>query len=129
MAAAEHRIEPCPRRIRGVVNGQTVLDTTRALYVWEWPGYPQYYIPGRRRARFPSRSPRGSRTVSPGLDRAPSDSTGTPLDAWFEEDEEVFVHPRSPYTRVDAIRSHPPRSGSRWMAVVLAETSHRRSWF
>jgi uncharacterized protein (DUF427 family) len=27
------------------------------------------------------------------------------LDAWFEEDEEVFVHPRNPYTRVDAIRS------------------------
>jgi uncharacterized protein (DUF427 family) len=27
------------------------------------------------------------------------------LDAWFEEDEEVFVHPRCPYTRVDALRS------------------------
>jgi hypothetical protein len=23
------------------------------------------------------------------------------MDAWFEEDEEVFVHPRDPYTRVD----------------------------
>ena len=27
------------------------------------------------------------------------------VDAWFEEDEEVFVHPRSPYARVDAVRS------------------------
>ena len=27
------------------------------------------------------------------------------LDAWYEEDEQVFVHPRSPYTRVDALRS------------------------
>ena len=27
------------------------------------------------------------------------------LDAWFEEDEQVFVHPRNPYTRVDALRS------------------------
>jgi uncharacterized protein (DUF427 family) len=27
------------------------------------------------------------------------------LDAWFEEDEEVFVHPRNPYVRVDALRS------------------------
>ena len=26
-------------------------------------------------------------------------------DAWFEEDEQVYVHPRNPYTRVDAIRS------------------------
>jgi uncharacterized protein (DUF427 family) len=24
---------------------------------------------------------------------------------WFEEDEQVFVHPRNPYTRVDALRS------------------------
>jgi uncharacterized protein (DUF427 family) len=27
------------------------------------------------------------------------------LDAWFEEDDEVFVHPRNPYTRVDVMRS------------------------
>ena len=27
------------------------------------------------------------------------------LDHWFEEDEEVFVHPRSPYVHVDALRS------------------------
>jgi uncharacterized protein (DUF427 family) len=27
------------------------------------------------------------------------------LDHWFEEDEEVFVHPRSPYVRVDALRA------------------------
>jgi uncharacterized protein (DUF427 family) len=24
---------------------------------------------------------------------------------WLEEDEQIFVHPRSPYTRVDALRS------------------------
>ena len=38
-------IEPVPRRIRATLGGQTVLDTTHALYVWEWPNYPQYYIP------------------------------------------------------------------------------------
>jgi uncharacterized protein (DUF427 family) len=27
------------------------------------------------------------------------------LDAWYEEDEEVFVHPRDPYHRVDVITS------------------------
>ena len=27
------------------------------------------------------------------------------MDAWYEEDEEVFVHPRDPYHRVDAIAS------------------------
>jgi uncharacterized protein (DUF427 family) len=27
------------------------------------------------------------------------------MDAWFEEDDEVFVHPRDPYTRVDVVNS------------------------
>ena len=27
------------------------------------------------------------------------------MDAWFEEDEEVFVHPRDPYTRIDVLGS------------------------
>jgi uncharacterized protein (DUF427 family) len=36
------------------------------------------------------------------------------MDAWFEEDEEVFVHPRDPYHRIDVLRS------SRRVKVVLA---------
>ena len=28
------------------------------------------------------------------------------LDAWYVEDEQVLVHPRNPYVRVDALRSH-----------------------
>ena len=27
------------------------------------------------------------------------------MDAWFEEDEEVYTHPRDPYTRVDILAS------------------------
>jgi uncharacterized protein (DUF427 family) len=27
------------------------------------------------------------------------------MDAWFEEDEQVFVHPRDPHHRVDVLRS------------------------
>lgn len=103
MAADKGRVEPCPRRIRGFLDGETVFDTTRALYVWEWEGYPQYYIPevdvhGKAAALQPV--------------HGTADLAGTvrfeweALDAWFEEDEEVFVHPRNPYTRVDALRSH-----------------------
>jgi len=44
------------------------------------------------------------------------------FDAWFEEDEQVFVHPRNPYTRVDSLRSSRHlRVESK--GVVLAETS------
>lgn len=45
VVAETGRIEPAPRRVRGNLNGRTVFDTTRAQYVWEWPNYPQYYVP------------------------------------------------------------------------------------
>jgi uncharacterized protein (DUF427 family) len=45
MIATVNHVEPVPRRIRAFLGGDKVLDTTRALYVWEWPYYPQYYIP------------------------------------------------------------------------------------
>ncbi|HLG68824.1 MAG TPA: DUF427 domain-containing protein [Chloroflexota bacterium] len=35
------------------------------------------------------------------------------MDNWFEEDDEIFVHPRDPYKRIDVLRS------SRHMRVVL----------
>jgi hypothetical protein len=45
MIAPVDHIEPAPRRVRAVLGDMTVFDTTSALYVWEWPNYPQYYIP------------------------------------------------------------------------------------
>src|SRR5438128_3020140 len=36
------------------------------------------------------------------------------MDAWYEEDDEVFVHPRDPYHRVDVLNS------SRHVKVVIA---------
>jgi len=50
------------------------------------------------------------------------------MDAWFEEDDEVFVHPRDPYTRVDVLHS------SRQVRVVVdgvtvAETNRPRLLF
>ena len=38
-------IAPVPRRLRGLLGGVPLFDTERALYVWEFPPYPQYYIP------------------------------------------------------------------------------------
>lgn len=129
--------------------GETVLDTTQARYVWEVPYYPQYYIPltdVRAELLVPGDgtepSPRGTveryglrvgDTDRPGalglLRESPIDGLGgtarfewDALDAWYEEDEQVFVHPRSPYVRVDALRStrtvRVERDGT-----VLAESS------
>ena len=41
------RVEPATKRIRIMLGGQVVADTTDAAYVWENPSYPQYYLPLR----------------------------------------------------------------------------------
>lgn len=41
MLAEVDLVEPAPRRVRGIIAARPVFDTTRALYVWEWPNYPQ----------------------------------------------------------------------------------------
>jgi uncharacterized protein (DUF427 family) len=122
-------VAPAPRRVRAVLAGRTVFDTTAARYGWEWPPYPQYYVPlddvapgvledegvEEDRALGPARR-HGLRVGDvhrPGaawvqLGGELEDTVRfawKALDAWFEEDEEVFVHPRNPYARVDAIRS------------------------
>jgi uncharacterized protein (DUF427 family) len=124
--------QPVPRRIRGTIGDTTIFDTQDARYVWEWPYYPQYYIPvdhidpsllvddgevlssgsGPARA-FSLRvgdqvRPHAVRVYASnavwsraGMARFDWDA----LDAWYEEDERVFVHPRNPYSRADALRS------------------------
>jgi uncharacterized protein (DUF427 family) len=133
MAAETDRIEPAPRRVRATLGGRTVFDTTRARYVWEFPFYPQYYIPlqdvdarllvdeGRdhhlKRGTARSFGLRAGGEERPGSVRVfGADGLSgvahtarfdwAALDAWYEEDEQVFVHPRNPYVRVDALRSH-----------------------
>ncbi len=144
----ENHVAPVPRRIRGFAGGRTIFDSQSALYVWEWPPYPQYYVPQQDvdtsllRARGkPHRTPQGNvrghdlrvgsllrehaaRFV---LDSALEGVAGTvrfdwkSLDQWFEEEEEVFVHPRNPYSRVDALRSRR-RVRIEFEGIVLAES-------
>ena len=145
---AVNHVEPVPRRIRAFLAGETVLDTTGALYVWEWPYYPQYYIPvadvrrdllipeghtqQSRRGTSEAHTLQAGQVERPGAARLLTDSpvpglAGTvrfdwaALDAWFEEDEQVFVHPRNPYVRVDALRSTRPVRVE-LDGVVLAES-------
>jgi uncharacterized protein (DUF427 family) len=138
MIVPSGHVEPVPRRIRATLGGVTVFDTTEASYVWEWPGYPQYYVPrsdvvpgvlvdegesrllngrdvrvhglvagGQRRPGAALVHPAAGPGGPPGADRLAGlvRFEWSALDAWFEEDEQVFVHPRNPYARVDALRS------------------------
>ncbi|MEQ4301636.1 DUF427 domain-containing protein [Plantactinospora sp. B6F1] len=125
-------IEPCPRRIRALLNGEWVLDTSSARYVWEWQHYPHYYIPladvredllvdEHDVQQFSGGAARQyglqvGDSYRPGSVRVHTEKSveglanmvrfeWDALDTWFEEDEEVYVHPRDPYTRIDALRS------------------------
>lgn len=127
--------EPVPRRVRAFLGGRAVLDTLAARYVWEHAAYPQYYIPfgdvdasvlfdegQTRQLKRGKAKVYGLRVGS--TERPDSlhayDSDADPavagtvkvdwkaMDAWFEEDEQVYVHPRNPYARVDAVRSNRP---------------------
>lgn len=132
MAAQAGRVEPAPRRVRATLGGRTVFDSTRAHYVWEWPYYPQYYIPiedvdadllvdedREQHLRFGAARRHGLRVGDQhrpasvrvyGSDSPAGIATAArfdwdALDAWYEEDEQIFVHPRNPFVRVDALRS------------------------
>jgi uncharacterized protein (DUF427 family) len=126
------RTEQGNRRIRVYVGGELVADTRTPLLVWEKPYYPVYYFPlddvraeltptGETR-RSPSRGEGTLYTVSTTAAKAVGaayrhvDSPVEELrdhvafdwhamDAWFEEDEQVYVHARDPYTRVDILPS------------------------
>ena len=126
------RIEPNPKWIRGVVDGVTVIDSRNVRFVWEIPYYPAWYIPladvagelvvNGGMVRSPSRGEGtrydlvvGDRTISDAAWRhldSPMEELRDlvrlewdAMDAWFEEETEVFVHPRSPEVRVDALPS------------------------
>jgi uncharacterized protein (DUF427 family) len=141
-------VEAVPRRIRAIRGHEVVLDTTDALYVWEWPYYPHFYIPHRDVRQDllvvgpeVEESPRGTARLCSWADGDPAAVVARllvearnpaladtvrfdweALDAWFEEDQEVFVHPRNPYARVDALRS-TRTVRVELDGVVLAESS------
>ncbi|MGI8633146.1 MAG: DUF427 domain-containing protein [Solirubrobacterales bacterium] len=147
--AAVDSVQPVPRRIRAELAGRVVLDTSKALYLWEWPFYPQFLIPVADidpealvdegdpesldrgmvqrvglRAGGVHRAGAGNRYVESAIEGL----VGTvrfewdALDAWYEEDEQVFVHPRNPYVRVDALRS-TRQVRVELEGIVLAESS------
>jgi uncharacterized protein (DUF427 family) len=127
------RVERGAKRIRAYLGGELVADTIRPLYVWERPYYPVYHFPAEdvraelleasgSEAHSASRGDARILTVRTKARKAPGaalryeDSPIEELndtirldwdsmDAWFEEDEEVFTHPRDPHTRVDILPS------------------------
>jgi uncharacterized protein (DUF427 family) len=126
--------EPSERWVRGTKGDVTVVDSRRPVLVWE-PGrpVPLYAFPrddvrmdllrrtekraGRRHAGatvFYDLEVHGD-TVARAAWTYPAEELAEyvsfewfgrhVLDHWYEEEEEIFVHPRDPYSRVDALAS------------------------
>ncbi|MBI1758524.1 MAG: DUF427 domain-containing protein [Actinobacteria bacterium] len=144
------RVEAGRKRVRALLGGHVVADTTRPVLVWEAPYYPTYYIPAEDvRAELvdtgsarhsPSRGDGQLHDVQVGgqtaagaalvyADSPLPELTGlvrlewSAMSEWLEEDEPVYGHPRDPYTRLDILPS------SRHVEVrvdgVLVADSHR----
>ena len=111
------------------ISTELVFDTTSARYVWEVPYYPQYYVPlADVRSEFlrdeghPQKVQLGSSRLHSLIgagqthEKAARVFDDGPVAGtvrfewdrlrWFEEDEPIYGHPRNPYARVDALRSH-----------------------
>jgi uncharacterized protein (DUF427 family) len=128
-------LEPTPKRVRVVVGGETIADSRHVMLLHESGHQPIYYFPpadvradllepSDRHTRCPKKGEAsyhtiraGGRIVEAGAWYYPDPIEGARgikdmiafywnrMDRWFEEDEEVFVHPRDPYHRVDIVNS------------------------
>ena len=121
------RVEKSDKRVRAMLGGEVVVDSLNPLLVWEMPYYPTYYFPAEdvqtsllvetgETRRSPSRGEATQYVVKAGNGEGAAYAFLEPkiealaghyafvwntLDHWFEEDEEVYVHPRDPYSRID----------------------------
>lgn len=126
-------IEPSPRWVRTYFNGVAVADSRNVLLVYEPKRLPVYWFPKADvRMDLLRPSPHAGSAHSRAVrfdvvvgERQAEKAAWTyagpegelselkdhvafywkEMDTWYEEDDEVFVHPRDPYHRVDVLRS------------------------
>lgn len=122
-------VEPSLRRIRAVLDGETLLDSRRARMLFEQRRLPRYFFP-REDVRWdlvasvsPVDPPEGVAALE-GYVGFAFDA----MDTWLEEEDEIVGHAPDPYHRIDV------RNTSRHVRVsldgkLLADSSHARVLF
>jgi len=122
-------IESSPRRIRVFFGGKYVVDTQKAKLVWEHKYFPVYYFDAEDLpSTYLRPSAASNKDVKPDAESydmivgesiakgavtkfITGDVAGLvkieskAMDAWFEEDEQVWNHPKDPYKRCDVLQS------------------------
>ena len=150
--------ENSPRRVRTVFGGETVADSRRVKLMHEKGLLPVYYFPEEdvrmdlleatdHTTYCPFKGDASYWSVKVGDRVADNAVWGYPepledaptlagylafywrkMDHWYEEEEEVFVHPRDPYHRVDVLESLR-HVKVRVNDEVVAETNHPKLLF
>ncbi len=135
--------EPARRRVRAVFGGETVGDSRHAMLLLEFGHLPVFYFPQNdvrmdllERTDHHTTSPlkgeatyytlrvgdRVAENAAWSYEHPPAHGPAmaghvafywTQMDAWYEEDQQVYGHARDPYKRVDILPS------SRHIRVVL----------
>jgi uncharacterized protein (DUF427 family) len=150
--------DPVPQRIRALFGGETVVDSTNAKLLHETGHLPVYYFPDEdvrfdlleptaKRTHCPHKGDASYWTIRAGKRAAPDAVWAyrdpiepaaflaghialvwNELDEWFAEEEQLFGHPRDPYSRIDVYDSarHVRVSLD---AEVLADTRRARILF
>jgi uncharacterized protein (DUF427 family) len=107
-------VEPHPRRVRALRTGSTVVDADGVLLVHRPGAPPTYALPAAAVAGIDCEPV----AEAPGHVAVAWDA----VDAWYEEEEQVFMHPRNPYHRVDCVTT-ARRLQVAWRGVRLVDTT------
>jgi uncharacterized protein (DUF427 family) len=105
-------LEDFPRRIRAFAGGELVVDSLDVKLLHEQHSLPVWCFP-RDDVRLDQIGDGGARIYDDGLARGLVGVRWDAVDQWLEEDEEVIVHPRDPYHRIEL------RDTSRVVTVML----------
>ena len=152
-AREELRYEPIEKRVRATAGDETIVDTTRALLLWEPRRIcPIYAMPAEdiraELAPAPASDAEVPGLLHPGIPFGVHTAPGEPVSLagaagyrlddlpgyvavdfeafdWREEDEPVRGHPRDPFHRVDVCRSSRPLRIERDGELVAETTSAR----
>jgi uncharacterized protein (DUF427 family) len=151
-------LEPTPKRLRVEVGGEVIADSRNAMLLHEGGLQPIYYFPPEdvradvlepsdRHTHCPKKGDAsyytiraGGEVVEAGAWYYPDPLPGTPpikdliafyfdrMGRWLEEGEEIAVHPRDPYHRID-VRSTDRHIRISLDGQLLAETDRAVALF
>jgi uncharacterized protein (DUF427 family) len=129
-------LDSSPRRVRAVLDGQTVIDSRRVKLLYAAGRLPVWCFPAED-VRMDLLPDADAWVYEKGLAEGLVGVRFEALDRWLEEDEEAIVHPRDPYHRIDIratsrsveVSLEGERLAASTRALALFEASLPTRWY